>query len=102
MTYKSILKVARNIADLAEEPYMDKKILDIGCGPYKVENSWGIDIFQYPEVDQILDLNNVPWNFPADHFETIYALHVIENVASIPEFMNVKCIALQKMEQRFM
>ena len=67
---------------------MDKKILDIGCGPSKVENSWGIDIFQYPEVDQILDLNNVPWDLPADHFEIIYAQHVIEHVASIPEFMN--------------
>ena len=67
---------------------MDKKILDIGCGPSKVENSWGIDIFQYPEVDQILDLNNVPWDLPADHFEIIYAQHIIEHVASIPEFMN--------------
>ena len=67
---------------------MDKKIIDIGCGPSKVENSWGIDILQYPEVDQILDLNNVPWDLPADHFEIIYAQHVIEHVASIPEFMN--------------
>ena len=81
---------------------MDKKILDIGCGPSKVENSWGIDIFQYSEIDQILDQNKATWDFPANHFETIYALHVIENVASFPEFMNVKCIALQKMEQRFM
>ncbi len=53
-------------------------------------------------MDQILDQNKVTWDFPADYFETIYALHVIENVASIPEFMKVKCIALQKMEQRFM
>ena len=67
---------------------MDKKILDIGCGLSKVENSWGIDILQYPEVDQILDLNNVPWDLPADHFEIIYAQHVIEHVVSIPEFMN--------------
>ena len=67
---------------------MDNKILDIGCGPSKVKNSWGVDIFLYPEVDQILDLNNLPWDLPADHFETIYANHVIEHVASIPEFMN--------------
>ena len=67
---------------------MEKRILDIGCGPSKVENSWVVDIFQYPEVDQILDLNNVPLDLPADHFETIYANHVIEHVASIPEFMN--------------
>ena len=53
-------------------------------------------------MDQILDQNKATWDFPADYFETIYALHVIENVAFIPEFIKVKCIALQKMEQRFM
>ena len=58
-------------------------------------------MFQYSEIDQILDQNKSTWGFLANHFETIYALHVIENVASIPEFMNVKCIALQKVEQRF-
>ena len=42
---------------------MDKIILDIGCGPSKVENSCGLDIFQYPEVDQILDRNNVLGGF---------------------------------------
>ena len=67
---------------------MDKKILDIGCGPSKVENSWGIDIFQCTEVDQILDLNNESWDLSADHFEIVYAQHVIEHVDSIPEFMN--------------
>ena len=73
---------------------MNKKIIDMGCAPKKLKNSWGIDIFQYSEIDQILDQNKSTWYFPADHFETIYVLHVIENVASIPEFMNVKCIAL--------
>ena len=57
---------------------------------------------QHLEIDQILKQNKVTWDFPADHFETIYALHVIENVSSIPESLNVNCIALQKMEQRFM
>ena len=45
-------------------------------------------MFQYSEIDQILDQNKATWDFPADHFETIYAQHVIEHVASIPEFMN--------------
>jgi predicted SAM-dependent methyltransferase len=63
---------------------MDNKILVIGYGPSKVENSWGCGVFLYQEVDQILDLNNLPWDLPADHFETIYANHVIEHVTSIP------------------
>ena len=37
---------------------MDNQILDIGCGPSKVDNSCGLDIFHHPEVDQILYLNN--------------------------------------------
>jgi hypothetical protein len=70
----------------SNEKILDNKILDIGCGPAKVENSWGAGIFQYPEVSQILDLNNVLWNLPANH--------VIEHVTSMPEFMNeVHCIA---------
>jgi len=43
---------------------MDNKILDIGCGPSKVQNSCGLDIFQYPEVDQILYLNKDLRAFP--------------------------------------
>ena len=47
-----------------------------------------VDIFQYMEVDQILDRKNVPWDLPADYFETIYVNHVIEHEASVPEFLN--------------
>ena len=71
---------------------MDNKILDIGCGPSKIENSWGVDIFQYPEVGQILCRNNVPWNLTANH--------VIEHVTSMPEFMN-EVHRIAKKEQRF-
>ncbi len=67
---------------------IESTVLDIGCGPSKVENAWGIDIFQYPEVNQILDLNETPWDLPSNHFKTIYAHHVIEHVSSIPDFMN--------------
>ena len=81
---------------------MNKKILDMGCASKKLKIHEVLIFFSILEIDQILDQNKATWDFPADHFETIYALHVIENVASIPEFMNVKCIALQKMEQRFM
>ena len=50
----------------------------------KLKIHGGVDIFLYPEVDKILDLNNLPWDLPACHFETIYANHVIEHVAYIP------------------
>ena len=62
--------------------------LDIGCGSSKSEGTWGIDLYPFPGVDQTLDLNVTPWDLPSDQFETIYANHIIEHVASVPAFMN--------------
>ena len=52
----------------SNEKIMDNKILDIGCGPSRVENSCGHDIFQYAELDQILGLNNVLQGFVCGYF----------------------------------
>ncbi len=63
-------------------------ILDLGCGPSKVEGAWGVDLHKYAGVDQVLDMNDLPWDLPANRFETIYAHHVIEHVSSVVDFMN--------------
>ena len=36
------------------------------------------------------------WDFPADHFETIFALDVIENVASIPAIHECEVHRIEK------
>lgn len=66
----------------------NSKILDIGCGPAKEEKAWGIDIFPYPGVDQVQNLNDEKWKLDDNQFETVYANSVIEHVDSIPAFMN--------------
>jgi len=63
------------------------RVLDLGCGPNKVEGAWGVDHFSYPGVDQVLNLDEGDWDLPANHFEAVYARHVIEHVESIPDFM---------------
>ncbi len=65
-----------------------RKILDLGCGPSKVPGAWGVDLHQYAEVDQVLDMNDLPWDLPSNRFKTIYAHHVIEHVSSVIDFMN--------------
>jgi len=63
------------------------KILDVGCGPAKTPGAVGIDRHPYPGVDVVWDLDRTPWPFEEDTFDEIVASHVIEHVASIPDFM---------------
>jgi SAM-dependent methyltransferase len=66
----------------------DRNVLDLGCGPSKVPGAWGVDIHPYPGVDQVLDFNAAPWNLPSDRFDSIFAHHIVEHVASIVAFMS--------------
>lgn len=56
------------------------RTLDIGCGPHKLSGAYGIDLRPLPGVDQIVDLEEHPWELPSDHFEFIRLQHVIEHV----------------------
>jgi hypothetical protein len=61
--------------------------IDLGCGSKKRPDSWGVDHFAYPGVDQIIDLDKIPWPLPEGRFENVFASHIIEHVLSVPEFM---------------
>lgn len=61
-----------------------KKILDIGCGRFKVPGAIGIDQIEDEGVDVQFDLNEFPWPFPDDHFDLVVYKHVIEHVADVP------------------
>jgi SAM-dependent methyltransferase len=61
--------------------------VDLGCGPAKVEGCFGVDHHPYPGVDQIVDFDSPPWPIKDSSFDVIYARHIIEHVASIPDFM---------------
>jgi SAM-dependent methyltransferase len=56
------------------------RALDIGCGKNKVPGAIGMDINPRTDADVIHDLNSIPYPFPADEFDVVWARHVIEHV----------------------
>lgn len=66
---------------------MSFKILDIGCGKFKLPGSVGLDIVPLEGVDVVHDLNQFPYPFPNDSFDRIRVIHVIEHIQSILKTM---------------
>ncbi len=60
-----------------------EKILDIGCGPNKVEGATGIDSIKSPGVDVVWDLDQYPWPFPDNHFNLIISNHAFEHLTDL-------------------
>lgn len=63
------------------------KILDVGCGMKKIDGAIGLDINPRSAADVIHDLGKVPYPFPDNEFELMYATHVIEHVPDVVLFM---------------
>jgi SAM-dependent methyltransferase len=55
-------------------------VLDIGCGPDKLEGAYGMDVIEQPGIDLVHDLNVRPWPLPANHFTHVRAKDVLEHV----------------------
>lgn len=70
-----------------EIPLPQSSVLDLGCGPNKVPGAFGVDIHPYPGVDQVVDVNQVPWPIANDSFDFIVVRHVIEHVDNLVGFM---------------
>lgn len=68
-------------------PTSQQRALDLGCGPNKRENTWGVDRHPYAGVDQVLDLDANRWDLPDSHFDMVHVRHVIEHVADITAFL---------------
>ncbi len=66
---------------------MKLKILDIGCGKHKLPGSVGLDIVPLDGVDVVHDLNQFPYPFPDNTFDSIRLIHVLEHIQSIPRTM---------------
>ena len=47
-------------------------ILDVGCGPNKVKDAFGIDIVRMDGVNAVVDLFHLPLPFADDIFDEIY------------------------------
>lgn len=66
--------------------------LIVGCGPNMVTRPGHLETFldvrPFPRVDVVHDLNVVPWPFPADSFDEVVAIHVVEHLQSLLTFMD--------------
>jgi len=59
--------------------------LNLGCGLRKRADCLNVDLRGEPDL--IWDLDHRPYPLPRDHFERVYAVDVIEHLASIVSFM---------------
>ena len=57
-----------------------KDKLDIGCGRSKDSEFTGIDIYDWPGVDIVWDLEKFPWPIEDNSFNYIKAIHVVEHI----------------------
>ena len=62
--------------------------IDLGCGPDKVEGTYGVDHYPYEGVDQVFDLDEREWPLVPNSFNHIYSRHVIEHIIDVKVFMN--------------
>lgn len=62
-------------------------ILDVGCGPNKVKDAYGIDIVRMAGVDAVVDLFHLPLPFSDDTFDEIYFNDVIEHLPDTVKIM---------------
>lgn len=60
----------------------NKKIcLDIGCGPSKKDGYVGIDMFDEPNVDYVMDLEHEKIPLPDKSVDLIYTSHFLEHLS---------------------
>ena len=59
---------------------MDRKILDIGAGPWKYPGSLTIDINKKFQPDILHDLNVHPWPVNDSEFDVVHSSHCIEHL----------------------
>lgn len=60
-----------------------ERILDVGCGPYKIQGAIGIDHTPLPGVDVVYDLDRSPWPFAANSFDKAICRHSLAHLDSV-------------------
>ncbi|NIQ14667.1 MAG: methyltransferase domain-containing protein [Candidatus Dadabacteria bacterium] len=71
------------------------KILDLGCGHNKIQNSTGVDIDENCGADVIHDLNNFPYPFDSNSFDIIYLRNILEHLDD-PKKSIEECVRIAK------
>lgn len=67
----------------------DKKYLkiDLACGQNKQPGYWGVDIWEGPGVDQVVNLEQYPWPWVDNSVSDLFCSHYIEHVSDLIPFM---------------
>lgn len=55
--------------------------LDLGCGTKKQAGFHGVDIRQFPGVDQVVDLGNEKWPWADASVDEAYSSHMVEHLS---------------------
>lgn len=76
----TLLMSARGLAGLQNG---NERILDVGCGPYKIRGAIGIDRVCLPGVDVVYDLDCSPWPFADATFDRAVCRHSLEHVGNV-------------------
>jgi hypothetical protein len=64
--------------------------LNLGCGQHKIDGFVNVDRFQTPAVDQIFDLETVPWPWPDGSAEQVVLNHVLEHLGNTTDsYLNI-------------
>lgn len=63
------------------------RTIDIGCGSNKSPGSVGMDIFAYPGVDIVHDVQKLPWPLQNNSYDKVICQHVIEHIDDVVAFM---------------
>lgn len=63
-------------------PPKQSPILNIGCGPDPPKGPVNLDIYPFPGVDVVHDIQQ-PWPFPDSYFSRINAHHVLEHLSDL-------------------
>jgi SAM-dependent methyltransferase len=63
------------------------KGLNLGCGRKQRPDCWNVDVLPEVAPDLVWDLDRRPYPLPRNHFEQIWALDVVEHLASVKDFM---------------
>lgn len=70
---------------------MDKRILDIGCGPYKIKWATWLDSIKMKWVDIVHNLEKYPYPIKDSTFDEIHGQHIIEHIKDLIPFMQELC-----------